>query len=120
MRFAREPDSTSTMTEPTCSSSYRFGIFELQPNERRLLAGGEAVVLGPRAFDLLIALVERPGQLVTKEELLDCVCPSSSSKRTICRFRSPRCARSSGRRRLQRFQDVATGSPSRSHPATLR
>src|SRR5882762_7364314 len=64
------------MTEPTRSSSYRFGTFELQPNERRLLAGGEAVVLGPRAFDLLIALVERPGQLVTKEELLDCVWPN--------------------------------------------
>src|SRR5437016_5522590 len=63
------------MSEPTRSSSYRFGTFELQPNERRLLAGGEPVVLGPRAFDLLIALVERPGQLVTKEELLDCVWP---------------------------------------------
>ncbi len=63
------------MTEPTRSPSYRFGTFELQPNERRLLAGGEPVVLGPRAFDLLIALVERPGQLVTKEELLDCVWP---------------------------------------------
>jgi TolB-like protein/two-component SAPR family response regulator len=64
------------MAEPTRSSSYRFGIFELQPNERRLLAGGEPVALGPRAFDLLIALVERPGQLVTKEELLDCVWPN--------------------------------------------
>jgi TolB-like protein/DNA-binding SARP family transcriptional activator len=64
------------MTEPTRSSSYRFGTFELQPNERRLLAGGEPVVLGPRAFDLLVALVERPGQLVTKEELLDCVWPN--------------------------------------------
>src|SRR3989441_7866409 len=63
------------MTEPTRGSSYRFGTFELQPNERRLLAGGEPVVLGPRAFDLLLALVERPGQLVTKEELLDCVWP---------------------------------------------
>jgi TolB-like protein/cytochrome c-type biogenesis protein CcmH/NrfG len=64
------------MTEPTRSSSYRFGTFELQPNERRLLAAGEPVVLGPRAFDLLVALVERPGQLVTKEELLDCVWPN--------------------------------------------
>src|SRR3989441_7921988 len=63
------------MTEPTRGSSYRFGTFELQPNERRLLAGGEPVVLGPRAFDLLLALVERPGQLVTKEELLDCLWP---------------------------------------------
>src|SRR4030088_1358744 len=69
------PPSSRPMTESTRSSSYRFGTFELQPNERRLLAGGEPVVLGPRAFDLLVALVERPGQLVTKEELLDCVWP---------------------------------------------
>ncbi len=64
------------MTEPTRSSSYRFGTFELQPAERLLLAGGEQVVLGPRAFDLLVALVQRPGQLVTKEELLDTVWPN--------------------------------------------
>ena len=36
-----------------------------------MLAGGQAVALGPRAFDLLVALVERAGRLVTKEELLD-------------------------------------------------
>jgi DNA-binding winged helix-turn-helix (wHTH) protein len=44
------------MTEPTRSSGYRFGIFELLPSERRLLTGGEPVVLGPRAFNLLVAL----------------------------------------------------------------
>jgi DNA-binding response OmpR family regulator len=40
-----------------------------------LLTGGELVVLGPRAFDMLIALVERAGRLVIKEELLDRVRP---------------------------------------------
>lgn len=51
----------------------RFGRFELQPGERRLLAESEPVTLGPRAFDLLVALAERPGQLVSKETLLDLV-----------------------------------------------
>lgn len=51
----------------------RFGRFELQPGERRLLADGEPLTLGPRAFDLLVALAERPGQLVSKETLLDLV-----------------------------------------------
>ena len=54
---------------------YRFGAFELQPDQRRLLADGRPVALGPRAFDLLLALVERPGRLVTKNELLDLVWP---------------------------------------------
>jgi len=63
------------MTESTRISSYRFGEFELQPGERRLLAHGESVTLGPRAFDLLVALVERAGHLVTKETLLERVWP---------------------------------------------
>jgi len=48
----------------------RFGQFELQPRERRLMRDGAAVALRPLAFDLLSALVERAGQLVPKRELL--------------------------------------------------
>src|SRR4051812_10532745 len=54
---------------------YRFGHFELQPNQRRLLKDGDAISLRPRAFDLLVALVDRAGHLVTKDELLDQVWP---------------------------------------------
>jgi len=49
---------------------YRFAHFELQLDERRLLADGQAIHLGPRALDLLIALVEASGRLVTKDKLL--------------------------------------------------
>ena len=55
---------------------YRFAGCELQPDERRLLVQDEPVALNARAFDLLLALVERPGQLVTKAELLDRVWPN--------------------------------------------
>jgi predicted ATPase/DNA-binding winged helix-turn-helix (wHTH) protein len=54
---------------------YRFGHFELQPDERRLLAAGAPVAVRPRAFDLLLALVERAGHLITKDELLERVWP---------------------------------------------
>jgi predicted ATPase len=54
---------------------YRFGPFELQLDERRLLKDGVPVVLRSRAFDLLATLIERAGQLVTKDELLDRVWP---------------------------------------------
>src|ERR1700688_3305628 len=63
------------MKESICLYSYRFGQFELQPSERRLLASGEPAVVDPRAFDVLIALVERAGHLVTKEELFNLVWP---------------------------------------------
>jgi len=39
----------------------RFGRFELEPEERRLLADGQPVALGGRALDLLVVLVERAG-----------------------------------------------------------
>lgn len=54
---------------------FRFGRFELQPVRRQLLQDGRPVVLGARAFDLLLALIERRGRLVSKSELLDLVWP---------------------------------------------
>jgi non-specific serine/threonine protein kinase len=54
---------------------YSFGHFELQPRERRLLASGTPVAITPRAFDLLVALLEHPRHLVTKEDLLAQVWP---------------------------------------------
>ena len=63
------------MPDLAASVCYRFGRFELQPDERRLLAAGSPVRVGPHALDLLIALVERSGRLVTKDELLERVWP---------------------------------------------
>jgi len=57
------------------SVGYRFASFELQPDRRALLSNGCALALGPRAFDVLLVLVERAGQLVSKSELLDLVWP---------------------------------------------
>jgi non-specific serine/threonine protein kinase len=59
------------MAPPAPPERYRFGPFELQPDQRRLLKDGVAIPLRPRAFDLLVALVDRAGHLVTKDELLD-------------------------------------------------
>ena len=38
---------------------------------------GEPVPLTPKAFDVLVALLEKPGQLITKEELLQKVWPDT-------------------------------------------
>jgi predicted ATPase/DNA-binding winged helix-turn-helix (wHTH) protein len=46
-----------------------FGDFCLHPRERRLERDGRLVRVGDRALDILIALTERPGDVVTKEEL---------------------------------------------------
>ena len=53
----------------------RFGRFEIVPAERVLRVDGRNAAIGARAFDLLLALAERRGQLVSKQELLDLVWP---------------------------------------------
>jgi Tol biopolymer transport system component/DNA-binding winged helix-turn-helix (wHTH) protein len=56
---------------------YEFGPFCLDVAEHLLLRDGEAVPLTPKAFDLLLALVERHGHLLEKEELLKKVWPDT-------------------------------------------
>lgn len=50
---------------------FLFGPFRLDEAERTLSRDGEPVVLTPRAFDTLLALVSRGGHLVEKERLLE-------------------------------------------------
>lgn len=49
---------------------YEFGPFRLDPGERVLLRDDRPTPLPPKAFDLLVVMVERAGRLVTKEDLL--------------------------------------------------
>lgn len=55
--------------------AYRFGEFELRPNERLLVRAGEPIVVGARAFDLLTYLIDHRDRVVPKAELLDQVWP---------------------------------------------
>ena len=54
---------------------YRFGPFEFDPGERRLLRDGEDVHLQPKTFETLALLVEKRGLLVTKDELMASLWP---------------------------------------------
>lgn len=54
-----------------------FGPFCLFPTQFLLLENGKAVHIGSRALEVLIALLERPGELVTKQELMDRVWPNT-------------------------------------------
>jgi DNA-binding winged helix-turn-helix (wHTH) protein len=62
--FAREPCLVAD------GASLEFGRFLIVPRRRELLADGVPVKLGTRALDLLLALLEADGSLVTKDELL--------------------------------------------------
>ena len=49
---------------------YRFGEYRLLKDERMLLRGDERIALAPKAFDLLLVLVENAGRLIRKETLM--------------------------------------------------
>ena len=55
------------------SNLYRFGEFVLDPGRRTLSRADSAVALTPKAFDVLLFLVQNPNRLVSKEELLQAV-----------------------------------------------
>ncbi len=48
---------------------------ELRPAERQLLVEGRAAHIGARAFDVLVALIDRRDRVVTKDELFDLAWP---------------------------------------------
>ena len=56
---------------------YEFGPFRLDPLKRRLMRDGEVVRLTPKAFDLLLVLVEARGRTVEKDELFKKVWPDT-------------------------------------------
>ena len=50
---------------------YRFSRFIVSPSQRQLLRDGEEHPLIPRYFDLLLLLIERRGEAVSRREILD-------------------------------------------------
>ena len=68
----------ASVTPAALAAARRFGVggrFELLAHERRLMVEGQPAALGARAFDLLLALVDQAGLLLTKSILLDRIWP---------------------------------------------
>src|SRR5215510_14841517 len=57
-------ESRPPMTEPL-----RFGVFEIDPSACELRKHGIRLKLQDQPFAVLLILLEKPGQIVTKEEL---------------------------------------------------
>src|ERR1041385_1861615 len=59
------------------TSFYEFGPFLLDPSLPLLFRAGEPVSLPPKALETLVALVERRGQVVKREQLIEIVWPDT-------------------------------------------
>ncbi len=58
-------------------SFYEYGSFRLDPAEHRLTRDGIVVPLAPKAFDLLLFLVQNQGRLLSKEQIMGELWPGS-------------------------------------------
>jgi DNA-binding winged helix-turn-helix (wHTH) protein len=64
-------------TAGSAPTEISFGSFRLLPGQFLLLEGDNPVRLGSRALEILIVLLERAGELVGKQELMDRVWPDT-------------------------------------------
>ncbi len=62
---------------PETKALYEFGKFRCDPREHLLLSEGKPVSLSPKSFEILVALVQSNGRLLTKNELMQQVWPDS-------------------------------------------
>jgi DNA-binding winged helix-turn-helix (wHTH) protein/TolB-like protein len=66
---------------------YEFGPFRLEPAEHSLLRDERPVSVAPKAFELLVFLVQNQGRLVTKDEIMAAVwtgCFVEEANLTVC------------------------------------
>jgi DNA-binding winged helix-turn-helix (wHTH) protein len=67
--LAKLESIAAASTPPAQSGSIAFGDFLILQAERVLLKSGSPVSIGARAFDVLVILAERPGEVVTRKEI---------------------------------------------------
>ena len=81
-RAVQNPDAAMPFFENRTGSAggaptdVSFGPFRLLPTQFLLLEGDRPVGIGSRALELLIALLERRGELVSKQDLMARVWPN--------------------------------------------
>ena len=75
--FRQAPRSPGRGPAADTPEIYEFGPFRLEPAERRLSRGTEAVPLTPKAFDTLYFLVRNSGHLLEKDDLIRMLWPDS-------------------------------------------
>ncbi len=66
------------MPDPQPARLYRFGVFEADPTLGELRRKGTRVKLNAQPFQMLLMLLERPGELLTREEISRALWPDGT------------------------------------------
>jgi predicted ATPase/DNA-binding winged helix-turn-helix (wHTH) protein len=75
---SRPPPTEIRLDNGMAAAAISFGPFCLLPAQRLLLEGSEPVRIGSRALEILIALVEHHGELLSKNALMERVWPDTT------------------------------------------
>src|SRR5262249_48599513 len=86
MTVSRRRSEDATMTPARTRDVVSFGPFSLVASERRLSKGGTPIELGARSLDILIALLSKPNEVISKKDLLAQVWPDVIVEEGSLRF----------------------------------
>jgi len=59
------------------TSAYEFGPYRVDPLARSLLRNREVLAVPPKAVEVLVELIKRPGEVIGKKELIEAVWPET-------------------------------------------
>lgn len=62
---------------PTCDQALQFGPYRIYPQQRLVLDTDQPLRLSSRALDILLVLLEQPGEVVSRQHLMSRVWPTS-------------------------------------------
>src|SRR5437867_10279833 len=57
---------------------YEFGTFRVDARERQVRRDGKLLALTPKVFDILLLLIQNPGRILTKDEMMKQVWPDTT------------------------------------------
>jgi DNA-binding winged helix-turn-helix (wHTH) protein len=69
---------TKGVSMPLASNSFRFRSFQLDARAAELHTNGTRIKLGEQPFQVLCALLEHPGEVVTREDLRQRLWPADT------------------------------------------
>jgi DNA-binding winged helix-turn-helix (wHTH) protein/Tfp pilus assembly protein PilF len=98
-------------------SIYRFRNCTLNPRERRIEKNGEIVNLTSKTFDILQLLVERAGEVVTRDEILGAVWNGTLVEESNLSVHISKLRRSLGDSNSERYIETVSGSGYRFIPS---
>ena len=111
---------------------YRFGRFRLDTREQQLTREAAAIPITPKVFDTLVAFLQNPGRLLTKDDLLRAIWPDtaveeanltvnvSTLRRLLAEKGQPPCIETVPRRGYRFVVPVDLENVSGSGPAVAR